>query len=66
MEIFDQKIAFFSAFAHPSKLVSIGAYRKILGSITKIEYLKIVQRGDPLGRQVIEFPRGGRLNPLVR
>ena len=28
-----------------------GAFRKILGSITNYGYLKIVQRGDTLGRQ---------------
>ena len=27
-----------------------GAFRKFFGSVTKYGYLKIVQRGDPLGR----------------
>ena len=41
---------------------------KFYGQPAKNGYLKIVQRGDPLGRQAIEFlrGRGGGLNPLLR
>ena len=28
-----------------------GAFRKTLGSVTQTGYIKIVQRGEPLGRQ---------------
>ena len=48
-----KKLRFFSARALPSKLVcsgAKGALRKILGSVTKNGYLKIVQRAL-LGRQ---------------
>ena len=52
----------FLARATPSKLVysgADGAFRKLLGSVTKIGYLKIVQRGDPLGRQGGRIPKKG-------
>ena len=51
----------FSTSAPPSKLVYIGAkcaIRKILGSVAKNGYLKIVPRGGPLGRQGVESLRG--------
>ena len=61
----------FSARASPSNLVKIGAkgvFRKFLGSVTKYGYLKIVQRGDPLGREGVESLKGNLrpppLNPL--
>ena len=49
-------------FSPPSKLVYISAkrtFRKFLGSVTKYGYLKIVQRGDPLGQQGVESLWGG-------
>ena len=49
-----QKRRFWSLFG---KLVYIGAeraFRKVLGYVTKNGYLKIVQRGDTLGRQGVE------------
>ena len=54
------------ARAPPLKQVYIGAkgaFRKFLGSVTKYGYLKIVQRGDPLGRQAFESLRGGGVRP---
>ena len=57
LKILTKKLPF-SARAPPSKLVYIdaeGAFRKNLGSVTKTGYLKIIQRGDPLGRQGVEF-----------
>ena len=54
MERFDQKIAFFFGARSLSKIVCIGASRKILGSVTKYGYLKKVRRGDILGRQGVE------------
>ena len=52
------------ARAPPSNSVYIGnkrAFRKIVGTSAKSGYLKIVQRGDPLGRQGVESLRRGRL-----
>ena len=52
LEIYD-----FSARAHPSKLVYIGAkgaLKKVWGPSAKNGYLKVVQRGDSLGRQGVE------------
>ena len=52
LENFDQKIAFFWTRASPSKLVYIGAegtVRKILRSVTKNGYLKLVQRENGRG-----------------
>ena len=57
MKNFDQKIAFFRR-ALPQKLVDIGSqgiFRNFYGSVAKNGSLKKVQRGDPLGRQVVEF-----------
>ena len=46
------EIAFFwGALPTQNYFGAKGAFRKILGSVTKNGYLKIVQRGDPLGRQ---------------
>ena len=60
----------FSTRAPPSKLVYIGAqgaFRKFLGSMTKNGHLKIVQRGDPLGRKGVESLRiGGEASTLNR
>ena len=52
LETFDQKSHF--GARSPLKLIYIGAegaYRKLLGSLTKDGYLK---RGNPLGRQGVE------------
>ena len=68
LENFDQKIAFFRR-APTSYLVyigAIGAFRTFLGSITKNGYWKIVQRGDLLGRQGVEFLRGRASAPLPK
>ena len=41
--------------------------RTFVGSITKHGYLKIVERGDPLGRQGVKFLKGGHPPPpLIR
>ena len=53
-DYFDQIIVFFFGACFPSKLVNIGAkgaLRKILGSVNQNGYLKLVQRGEPFGRQ---------------
>ena len=60
LEILSKKSRFLGARS-TSKLVYIGgegAFRKILGSITKNGYLKIVQRRDHLGQQGVESLRG--------
>ena len=60
-----KKLRFFLARARPLKLLHIGAevaLRKILGYVTLNGYVKIVQKGDPLGRQGVESLRGGGLN----
>ena len=52
-----KKSHFFWQALPPQKLVYIGAhgaFRKFLGSVAKYGYLKIVQRGDSLGRQGVE------------
>ena len=49
----------FLARASPSKLEYNGAFRNFLGSVTKNGYLKMVQSGDPLGRQGVESLGGG-------
>ena len=53
-KLFTKTSRFFGARSHLKKC----AFRKILGSVTKNGYFKIVQRGDPLGRQGIESLRG--------
>ena len=55
----DQSCVFLGARS-PSKLAYIGAkgaFRKILGSISLNGYLKVVQRGKPLGGQGVESLR---------
>ena len=55
-KILTKKLRFFGA-PSPSKLVYFsakGAFRKVLRSFTKNGCLKLVQRGDPLGRQGVE------------
>ena len=56
-----------SARAPLSKFVYIGAkgaFRKTLGSVTKNGYLKILQRGDPLGLQRVKsLKKEGRPPP---
>ena len=65
----DEKIAFFRRALPPSKLVYIGAFKQILGSVGQKWFLKKYQRGDPLGWQGVESLREGAsappLNPLL-
>ena len=65
LEILTKKSHFFSARS-PSKLVYIGAkgaFRKFLGSISKIAYFKIVQRGTLWVATGGQIPERGRRPP---
>ena len=62
-KILTEKSRFFGARS-PFKLIHFGVFRKILGSVTKNGYLKIVQR-EPFESAGGRIPDGCVLNPLV-
>ena len=69
LKIFNQKIAFFSARAPPSKLVFIGAegaFRKILGSVCQKWISQNSSKGGPFGSAGGRIPEGGRGGGFVR